>query len=155
MRHNSNSNRRQRGRGNSGARRGGGGQPRTQVYDSNGPEVRIRGTANQVHEKYLALAKDATSSGDYVLAESYMQHAEHYQRVINSWEQDAVPADKQAENVQKAQDDKPQHNNKPDNKPQNKQAPKKNNSNDDLALPASILGDAVEASSKESEAENA
>jgi hypothetical protein len=58
---------------------------RSQVFDSNGPEVRIRGTAYQVNEKYLALAKDAASSGDHVLAESYLQHAEHYQRIINSW----------------------------------------------------------------------
>ena len=144
MRHNSN--RRQRGRGN-GSRRGGGGQPRSQVYDSNGPDVRIRGTANQVHEKYLALAKDASSAGDYVLAESYMQHAEHYQRVMNSWEENAVPADKQAENAQKSQNNKPRR--------QNKQAPEKGNEKEELALPASILGDAVEAQDKEAEPENA
>jgi hypothetical protein len=55
----------------------------TQTFDSNGPEVRIRGNAYQINEKYLALAKDATSAGDRVLAESYLQHAEHYQRLIN------------------------------------------------------------------------
>lgn len=56
-----------------------------QVFDSNGPDVRIRGTAHQVHEKYMALAKDAGSAGDRILAENYLQHAEHYQRLINSW----------------------------------------------------------------------
>lgn len=64
---------------------GGGGNSRMQVFDSNGPEVRIRGTAFQICEKYQALAKDAASMGDRVLEESYLQHAEHYQRVINLW----------------------------------------------------------------------
>lgn len=59
-----------------------------QVFDSNGPDVRIRGTAHQVCEKYMALAKDAHGAGDLILAESYLQHAEHYQRVINSWQQE-------------------------------------------------------------------
>lgn len=54
------------------------------AYDSNGPEVRIRGTANQIYDKYLALARDASSSGDRVKAENYYQHAEHYFRVIRS-----------------------------------------------------------------------
>ncbi len=56
---------------------------KNRVYDSNGPDVRIRGTAYQITEKYIALAKDAASSGDRVMAESYLQHAEHYQRIIN------------------------------------------------------------------------
>ncbi len=71
---------------NNGARRGT--YNRNQIFDSNGPEVRIRGTAHQVCEKYLALAKDATSSGDTILAESYLQHAEHYQRIINTWNEE-------------------------------------------------------------------
>ena len=67
---------------------------RNRVYDSNGPDVRIRGTAWQVTEKYQALAKDAEASGNWVLAESYYQHAEHYQRIINSFNEDnAVNAD--------------------------------------------------------------
>ncbi len=56
---------------------------RVQTFDSNGPDVRIRGTAYQINEKYVTLARDATSAGDRVLAESYLQHAEHYQRFIN------------------------------------------------------------------------
>ncbi|WP_414639805.1 DUF4167 domain-containing protein [Arenibaculum sp.] len=55
---------------------------RHQTFDSNGPDVRIRGNAFQVHEKYLALARDAQSSGDRVAAENYLQHAEHYYRII-------------------------------------------------------------------------
>lgn len=90
MRHNQNG-RRYRGRSN------GGGQghhhnhnngqrrinPRVHTFDSNGPDVRIRGNAFQITEKYQALAKDAAAAGDRVLAESYLQHAEHYQRLIN------------------------------------------------------------------------
>ncbi len=57
---------------------------RTQTFESNGPEVKVRGNAQQVVEKYLALARDATSIGDRVTAESYFQHAEHYYRVMTA-----------------------------------------------------------------------
>ncbi len=59
---------------------------RNQIFDSNGPDVRVRGTAFQINEKYMALGKDAASSGDLILAENYLQHAEHYQRLINEFE---------------------------------------------------------------------
>lgn len=55
---------------------------RHQTFDSNGPDVRIRGNAWQVYEKYQALARDAASSGDRIQAENYLQHAEHYFRII-------------------------------------------------------------------------
>jgi hypothetical protein len=57
---------------------------RNQTYDSNGPDIRIRGNAHQVLEKYLTLARDAQSQGDRIAAENYFQHAEHYFRVISS-----------------------------------------------------------------------
>lgn len=56
--------------------------PRSQTFDSNGPGGRIRGNAYQVYERYLALARDAQSSGDRVTAENLLQHAEHYFRII-------------------------------------------------------------------------
>src|SRR5690348_9705407 len=56
--------------------------PLTRVYESNGPDVKIRGTASHVAEKYIQLARDAQSSGDPVAAENYYQHAEHYFRLI-------------------------------------------------------------------------
>ena len=56
--------------------------PLTRVYESNGPDIKIRGTANHVAEKYVQLARDAQSSGDPVAAENYYQHAEHYFRMI-------------------------------------------------------------------------
>jgi hypothetical protein len=51
-------------------------------FESNGPDVKIRGTAAHIAEKYMSLARDALSSGDIVAAESYLQHAEHYNRII-------------------------------------------------------------------------
>jgi len=87
MRHNQNG-RRFRGRNNN--NHGGNGHngtrrinPRVHTFDSNGPDVRIRGNAMQITEKYLTLARDAQAGGDRVLAESYLQHAEHYQRLLN------------------------------------------------------------------------
>ena len=56
---------------------------RGQSIDSNGPDGKVRGSLHQVHEKYLALARDAGSSGDRITAESFYQHAEHYYRLIN------------------------------------------------------------------------
>jgi hypothetical protein len=51
-------------------------------YESNGPDVKIRGTAAHIAEKYMSLARDALASGDMIAAESYFQHAEHYNRII-------------------------------------------------------------------------
>ena len=56
--------------------------PLTRVYESNGPDVKIRGTPSHIAEKYVQLARDAQSSGDPVAAENYNQHAEHYLRLI-------------------------------------------------------------------------
>lgn len=70
-------NRRMRGRGN---RKGP--NPLTRSYESNGPDVKIRGSAQQIADKYSTLARDAQASGDHVMAENYLQHAEHYNRII-------------------------------------------------------------------------
>jgi uncharacterized protein DUF4167 len=56
--------------------------PLSRMYESNGPDVKIRGSASHVAEKYLQLARDAQSSGDPIAAENYYQHAEHYFRLI-------------------------------------------------------------------------
>ncbi len=56
--------------------------PLTRTYESNGPDVKIRGTALHVAEKYQQLARDAQASGDRVTSENYFQHAEHYQRIV-------------------------------------------------------------------------
>ena len=73
------SSRRSRGRSNNGKRSFGQGPNRS--FESNGPGVKLRGTAAQVFERYLALARDASSSGDRVASENLYQHAEHYYRL--------------------------------------------------------------------------
>ncbi|QKC81657.1 DUF4167 domain-containing protein [Mesorhizobium sp. NZP2077] len=102
-------NRRMRGRNNNG---GGGGNnnnnnnnrkgpnPLTRNYESNGPDVKIRGSAQQIAEKYATLARDAHSSGDRVMAENYLQHAEHYNRIIA-----AAQAQMPIQNAQQNRDD--------------------------------------------------
>lgn len=92
------------------------------VYDSNGPDVRVRGTAYQITEKYETLAKDAERSGNIVLAENYRQHLEHYQRIINSFEEQNPPVEKK--------EDQPQA------------QPQKTDDVEDLGLPASMVAEA-------------
>lgn len=57
---------------------------RNHVFDSSGPEMRVRGTAQQLYEKYQQMARDASSNGDRVTGEAYYQHAEHYFRIISA-----------------------------------------------------------------------
>ncbi len=61
-----------------------GGNPRPQTKGNNGQAVRGGGNERQVMEKYLALARDATTAGDRITAEGYFQHAEHYYRVMTA-----------------------------------------------------------------------
>lgn len=90
--------RRPRTRGNGNGKR----HPSTKNYsvESNGPDVKIRGTAQQVMDKYLALAHDAALSGDRVAAESYFQYADHYYRIVHSF-------DNESENQRRVRDDRP------------------------------------------------
>lgn len=73
---------RMRGRNRGGGGGGKGPNPLTRSYKSNGPDVKVRGTAQNIAEKYLQLGRDAQATGDHVQAESYFQHAEHYFRLI-------------------------------------------------------------------------
>jgi hypothetical protein len=66
----------------SGSNNNGGYLNPNRTYDSNGPEIKVRGSASHVYEKYLQLARDANTQGDRVMAESYLQHAEHYFRIM-------------------------------------------------------------------------
>jgi hypothetical protein len=75
-------NRRGRGRNNN---RKGHHNPLSRSFESNGPDVKIRGTPAHIAEKYISLARDAQSTGDPVLAENYLQHAEHYSRIIMAY----------------------------------------------------------------------
>ncbi|WP_333794699.1 DUF4167 domain-containing protein [Hyphomicrobium sp.] len=79
-------NRRGRGRSNNNNNQNRKGQnPLTRSFESTGPDVKLRGTPAHIAEKYIALARDAQSSGDPVLAENYLQHAEHYNRIIMAY----------------------------------------------------------------------
>ena len=84
MRNGQNNNKRMRNRNNNNNNNNNrrGQNPMTRVFESNGPDIKIRGTASHVAEKYVQLARDARSSGDPVAAENYYQHAEHYFRLI-------------------------------------------------------------------------
>jgi len=86
-------------RGRGGGRKGG--NPRNNSYESNGPDVKVRGNPQQIVEKYLALARDASSAGDRINAESYYQFAEHYYRIMNA---NAAAAEQQRQPQNPAQD---------------------------------------------------
>jgi hypothetical protein len=85
------------GHSGGGGGNGGGFNP-NRTYDSNGPEIKIRGSASHVYEKYLQLARDANTQGDRVMAENYLQHAEHYFRILS-----AVQAQQAQQAAQQAQ----------------------------------------------------
>ena len=72
------------GGGGGGHNNGGGGFNPNRTFDFSGPEIKIRGAASHVYEKYLQLARDANSGGDRVMAENYLQHAEHYYRIMTA-----------------------------------------------------------------------
>jgi hypothetical protein len=101
MRPNQQNKNRQRGRNNNGGRKHI--NPLSRNFESNGPDVKVRGNAAHIAEKYLQLARDAQSSGDSVMAENYLQHAEHYNRIVmaaqpqNRFDQfgQQIPADQQ------------------------------------------------------------
>lgn len=78
-----------RGRGRKGP------NPLSRSYESNGPDVKIRGTAQHIAEKYQQLARDAQASGDRIMSENYLQHAEHYQRIVAAAQAHLQPAAQQ------------------------------------------------------------
>ena len=100
MRPNQNKNR-QRGR-NGGRKHV---NPLSRNYESNGPDVKVRGNASHVAEKYMQLARDAQSSGDSVMAENYLQHAEHYFRIVSSAQQAMNPREGQSQDDNEFEDD--------------------------------------------------
>ena len=116
MRQGQNNKYRSRGRG--GSNRGGGGSgggggggrqsnPLNRVYESNGPDVKVRGNAQTIAEKYLQLARDAVSSGENVNRENYYQHAEHYLRIVASPQAASQQANQERQSQQnhQSQDD--------------------------------------------------
>lgn len=107
MRQNQHNNKRMRGRNRKGP------NPLSRNFESNGPDIKIRGNAAHIAEKYSSLARDAQVSGDRVLAESYLQHAEHYNRIIMTAQ---AQMQAQAEQQQaEQQQQQPQVDNRADN----------------------------------------
>lgn len=82
MRPNNNQNNKNRSRGRNGGRKHI--NPLSRNFESNGPDVKVRGNAAHIAEKYVQLARDAQASGDSVMAENYLQHAEHYYRIVSA-----------------------------------------------------------------------
>lgn len=93
------------GHGHGGSNNRRGQNPMTRVYESNGPEIKIRGTASHLAEKYVQLARDAQGSGDPVAAENYYQHAEHYFRIIAAAQEQLRQNQPQYQQQQPRQDD--------------------------------------------------
>ena len=118
------SNRRGRGRGRKAQ------NPLTRNYESNGPDVKIRGTAAHICEKYNSLARDALASSDIVRHENYLQHAEHYNRIIMAAQQNNAQAEEgqaQAENGQDNTQSAQEGEGGRDNNAKNNGARKRNN----------------------------
>lgn len=80
---------------------------RNQVIDSNGPEVKIRGTIYQILEKYLGLAREASVSGDRILSENLLQHGEHYARLINDVKAELAQEEENRRRIQQMQQPSP------------------------------------------------
>lgn len=151
-----NNNNRSRNRNSSGSSR----PHRNQVLDSNGPEGRVRGTAFQINEKYTGFAKDAFGRNDSILAENYHQHAEHYQRMINEFEEQNPTQKKPQHNHNNNssnddQDDDDDSNHDDNAQVESKKTPVKrvprktkeeassDDNDDDLGLPTSIVAEPV------------
>jgi hypothetical protein len=94
--------------------------PMSRNFESNGPDVKIRGNAGHIAEKYSTLARDALSNGDRVIAENYLQHAEHYNRIVAAAQQqsDARAAEiaekRQADQEESGEDASDNNNNEND-----------------------------------------
>lgn len=100
MRPNQQNNNKNRSRGRNGGRKHV--NPASRNYESNGPDVKVRGNASHIAEKYVQLARDAQASGDSVMAENYLQHAEHYNRIIAAAQaqmQERFPRDERSDNA--------------------------------------------------------
>jgi hypothetical protein len=105
-----------RPQGNSHNHGGGGHHNHNRSFDSAGPDIKIRGTAASVYEKYLQMARDAGSAGDRVMQENYLQHAEHYYRILMA--QGGQLAAQQQQQGQQPYQGQPQPNGNGDGRPQ-------------------------------------
>ncbi len=104
--------------------------PVNRIFESNGPDVKIRGNASHVAEKYNNLARDALVSGNNVTAENYFQHAEHYQRILaaaqayNQQQQQQQASNQERPGGSEGNEERQRRDRRPDNRHQGAQAPK-------------------------------
>lgn len=87
---------------NKNGRKPAGGPSLNRVYESSGPEGKVRGTPQQIVEKYQSLARDKSTAGDRVMAEAFLQHAEHYMRILTA----AQPARSEERAEERVQDER-------------------------------------------------
>ena len=92
-----------RSRGRNGGRKNV--NPLSRNFESNGPDVKIRGNAAHIAERYVQLARDATATGDSVMAENYFQHAEHYFRILSAAQAQMQPPQRTEPNYDYDEDD--------------------------------------------------
>lgn len=110
--------------------------PMSRNFESNGPDVKIRGNASHIAEKYSTLARDALSNGDRVIAENYLQHAEHYNRIVAAAQQQSEA--RAAEMAEKRQAEQESNNEQP-----------AENSADDAEIMANGKGDGSDEGAEE------
>jgi len=90
------------------------------VFDSSGPEGKVRGTPQQIIEKYIFLARDAHLSNDRVAAENFNQHAEHYTRLLAEAQRE-LAAEQEARQSQQQQRDQQPRDQQRDQQPRDQQ----------------------------------
>lgn len=90
------------------------------VFDSNGPESKVRGTPQQIVDKYQSLAQDATLAGDRVNAENFLQHSEHYSRLLSDAQRE-INERREAQEAQRQQQQQQQQQKQQQNKQQNQE----------------------------------
>ncbi len=122
--------------------------PSNRSYDSNGPDVKIRGTAAHIAEKYTTLSRDAQVAGDRVASENYLQHAEHYNRIVA-----ASQAHLQQQQLQQQQQQQSQQPSSTSQPVANENGPDTSSAGEETvsSAPEQIVGEGEEAASSEEE----
>lgn len=111
------------------------------VFDSSGPEGKVRGTPQQIIDKYLALARDAQLSGDRVAEQSFFQHAEHYTRMLGEAQREMAERQQQhqhqnPQNQQGHQNQRQNGDDDRDGRDQGREAPQMRDGGDDQPQPS-------------------
>jgi len=150
-------NNRSRGRGNGGGGGGGGGRknvnPLSRSYESNGPDVKVRGNPATIAEKYVQLARDAQASGDSVMAENYFQHAEHYFRIISAAQAQTQARQEERDRAQAERGENAPEQNRSENRNVNNDEAKSDSDDEDDAVAPNTAEPVAEAATSGGEEE--